>query len=117
MGHLVRFQLQICWHHCCPLDWSSFTVVRILHFLDLRILSTDMVFDKNTQAKDRARGKKNKEKKKQPQTHKNSISGSWDASSRQTKAVYYSYVCSTAASFDLVDDLFFGSNFNLSRHE
>ena len=56
-------------------------------------------------------------RKKKPQTHKNSISGSWDASSRQTKAVYYSYVCSTAASFDLVDDLFFGSNFNLSRHE
>ncbi len=56
-------------------------------------------------------------RKKNPQTHKNSISGSWDASSRQTKAVYYSYVCSTAASFDLVDDLFFGSNFNLSRHE
>ena len=56
-------------------------------------------------------------RKKTPQTHKNSISGSWDASSRQTKAVYYPYVCSTAASFDLVDDLFFGSNFNLSRHE
>merc|ERR1712047_230585 len=65
---------------------TSLTVVRILHFLDLRVLSTDMVFDKDTQAKDRTRG-------------------SWDASSRQTKTVYYPYVCSIAASFDLVDDL------------
>merc|ERR1712111_237483 len=97
-GHLVIFKLQICWHHCCPLDWPSFTVVRILHFLDLRVLSTDMVFDKDTQAKDRTRR-------------------SWDASSRQTKTVYYPYVCSIAASFDLVDDLLFGSNFNLSQHE
>ena len=117
MGHLVLFKLQICWHHCCPLDWPSFTVVRILHFLDLRVLSTDMVFDKDTQAKDRTRGKKDNFVQELTNSSFFLSKGSWDASSRQTKTVYYPYVCSIAASFDLVDDLLFGSNFNLSQHE